>query len=136
MKQRAHVLVVDDQADNLLILEDALSDVYDVHPAVNGREALRYLNGGGRADLILLDVMMPEMDGYEVLRSLRASPGSQDIPVIFVTALAADTDEELGLSLGAVDYVTKPVKPALLLARVRAQLELKKARDWLADQNA
>lgn len=80
--------------------------------------------------------MMPEMDGYEVLRSLRASPGSQDIPVIFVTALAADTDEELGLSLGAVDYVTKPVKPALLLARVRAQLELKKARDWLADQNA
>ena len=79
---------------------------------------------------------MPEMDGYEVLRSLRASPGSQDIPVIFVTALAADTDEELGLSLGAVDYVTKPVKPALLLARVRAQLELKKARDWLADQNA
>ena len=80
--------------------------------------------------------MMPEMDGYEVLRSLRASPGSQDIPVIFVTALAADTDEEFGLSLGAVDYVTKPVKPALLLARVRAQLELKKARDWLADQNA
>ena len=80
--------------------------------------------------------MMPEMDGYEVLRSLRASPGSQDIPVIFETALAADTDEELGLSLGAVDYVTKPVKPALLLARVRAQLELKKARDWLADQNA
>lgn len=63
MKQRAHVLVVDDQADNLLILEDALSDVYDVHPAVNGREALRYLNGGGRADLILLDVMMPEIDG-------------------------------------------------------------------------
>ena len=63
MKQRAHIRVVDDQADNLLILEDALSDAYDVHPAVNGREALRYLNGGGRADLILLDVMMPEIDG-------------------------------------------------------------------------
>ena len=89
-----------------------------------------------RPDLILLDVMMPEMDGYEVLKTLRANPASQDIPVIFVTALSADTDEELGLSLGAVDYVTKPVKPALLLARVRAQLELKKARDWLADQNA
>ncbi len=89
-----------------------------------------------RPDLILLDVMMPEMDGYEVLKTLRANPASQDIPVIFVTALSADTDEELGLSLGAVDYVTKPVKPALLLARVRAQLELKKARDWLTDQNA
>lgn len=109
---------------------------YHVRVVNSGARALQAVEVPPRPDLILLDVMMPEMDGYEVLKALRANPACQDTPVIFVTALAADTDEELGLSLGAVDYVTKPVKPALLLARVRAQLELKKARDWLADQNA
>jgi len=80
--------------------------------------------------------MMPDMNGYQVLEQLRADPLWRDIPVIFVTALNADDDEEHGLALGAVDYVTKPVKPALLLARVHAQLELKQARDRLAHQNA
>ncbi|MDX9843701.1 MAG: two-component system response regulator [Aquabacterium sp.] len=130
------VLVVDDTKENLTVIGQLLRPYYHVRVANSGLRALQAVAVAPRPDLILLDVMMPEMDGYEVLKTLRANPACQDIPVIFVTALSADTDEELGLSLGAVDYVTKPVKPALLLARVRAQLELKKARDWLADQNA
>lgn len=133
---RMTVLVVDDTKENLTVIGQLLRPHYHVRVANSGLRALQAVDVAPRPDLILLDVMMPEMDGYEVLRTLRANPGCQDIPVIFVTALAADTDEELGLALGAVDYVTKPVKPALLLARVRAQLELKKARDWLANQNA
>ena len=87
-------------------------------------------------DIILLDVMMPEMEGYEVLAALRAAPETREIPVIFVTALDAIADEERGLQAGAVDYVAKPIKPAVLLARVRTHLELEAARDWLADHNS
>lgn len=133
---RMTVLVVDDTKENLTVIGQLLRPYYHVRVANSGARALQAVEVAPRPDLILLDVMMPDMDGYEVLKALRQQPVSHDIPVIFVTALAADTDEELGLSLGAVDYVTKPIKPALLLARVKAQLELKKARDWLADQNA
>ena len=133
---RMTVLVVDDTKENLTVIGQLLRPHYHVRVANSGARALQAVGVAPRPDLILLDVMMPDMDGYEVLRQLREQPQGQDIPVIFVTALAADTDEEHGLSLGAVDYVTKPIKPALLLARVRAQLELKKARDGLADQNA
>jgi putative two-component system response regulator len=80
--------------------------------------------------------MMPDMDGHEVLRRLQADERTTDIPVIFVTAMHSSIDEEYGLKLGAVDYITKPIKPAVAMARVRAQLELKSARDWLADRNA
>jgi putative two-component system response regulator len=89
-----------------------------------------------RPDLILLDVMMPEMDGHTVLGHLRNNPNTRDIPVIFVTALSDESNEELGFELGAVDYITKPIKSAIVLARVRAHLELKQARDQLKDQNA
>lgn len=133
---RVTVLVVGDTKENLTVIGQLLRPYYHVRVANSGARALQAVEVAPRPDLILLDVMMPDMDGYEVLKALRQQPVSHDIPVIFVTALAADTDEELGLSLGAVDYVTKPIKPALLLARVKAQLELKKARDWLADQNA
>ena len=133
---RVTVLVVDDTKENLTVIGQLLRPYYHVRVANSGARALQAVEVAPRPNLILLDVMMPDMDGYEVLKALRQQPVSHDIPVIFVTALAADTDEELGLSLGAVDYVTKPIKPALLLARVKAQLELKKARDWLADQNA
>jgi len=87
-------------------------------------------------DLILLDIMMPGMDGYETLRHLRQMPETRDIPVIFVTAMSADEDEEAGLGLGAVDYVTKPIRPAILSARVRTHLALKNTRQQLANQNA
>ena len=80
--------------------------------------------------------MMPGMDGYAVIQALRENITTRDIPVIFVTAMDADEDEERGLNLGAVDYVTKPIRPAVLMARVHTQLELKQARDWLSDQNA
>ncbi|WP_298618927.1 HD domain-containing phosphohydrolase [uncultured Zoogloea sp.] len=136
MKQRAHVLVVDDQADNLLILEDVLSEHYDVHPANNGVEALGFLEAGGSADLILLDVMMPELDGFEVCRRLKASESTRSIPVMFLTSLDRPEDEELGFSLGAEDFIHKPVSPPVVLARVRTHLALSKATRALQRRNA
>ena len=136
MKQRAHVLVVDDQADNLLILEDALSDLYEVHPAMNGREALHYLNEGGHADLILLDVMMPEIDGYEVCRRLKSSETTCTIPVLFLTGLDRPEDEERGLELGAEDFIHEPISPPVVRARVRTHLALSRATRALERRNA
>ena len=136
MKQRAHVLVVDDQADNLLILEDVLSDYYDVHPATNGIEALDYLATGGRADLILLDVMMPDIDGFEVCRRLKASESTRAIPVMFLTGLDRPEDEELGFSLAAEDFIHKPISPPVVRARVRTHLALSRATRALQRRNA
>ncbi|MCA0184487.1 MAG: response regulator [Proteobacteria bacterium] len=133
---QATILLVDDTKENLSVIGQILRPRYHVRVANSGPRALQVVLTPPRPDLILLDVMMPEMDGYQVLQALRTDPQLRDIPVIFVTALNADDDEERGLALGAVDYVTKPVKPALLLARIHAQLELKQARDRLADQNA
>lgn len=130
------VLVVDDTGENLSIIGQLLRPHYRVRVANSGAHALVAAASEPRPDLILLDVMMPEMDGHEVLRRLRAQPSTADTPVIFVTALDADEDEEIGLALGAVDYVTKPIKPALLLARVKAHLELKRSRDWLSNKNS
>jgi len=136
MKQRAHVLIVDDQADNLLILEDVLSEHYEVHPATSGSEALTYLAGGGGADLILLDVMMPELDGFEVCRRLKASESTRSIPVMFLTGLDRPEDEELGFSLGAEDFIHKPISPAVVIARVRTHLALSRATRALERRNA
>lgn len=130
------ILVVDDTKENLTVIGHLLRPLYHVRVANSGARALEIAFAQPKPDLILLDVMMPEIDGYEVLRRLRAEPSTHDIPVIFVTAMDADEDEEHGLLLGAVDYLTKPIKPALLLARVKTQLELKAARDFLANQNA
>ena len=130
------ILLVDDSAENLALLSDLLLPLYAVRAVNSGERALRAVASSPRPDLILLDVMMPEMDGYEVLWRLRQDPATADIPVIFVTALDTSVDEAHGLELGAVDYITKPLKPAITLARVKAQLDLKAARDWLADRNA
>lgn len=129
------ILVVDDTPENLAVLGELLRPNYRVRVAPTGTRALQVAASEPRPDLILLDVMMPEMDGYEVLRRLRATQETGQIPVIFVTAMDSADDEEYGFSLGAVDYITKPIKPAIVLARVRAHLELKEARDWLRDQN-
>ena len=129
------ILVVDDSAENLSLLSDLLLPLYDVRAVNSGERALRAAASEPRPDLILLDVMMPGMDGYEVLWQLRQDASTADIPVIFVTALDTSVDEAHGLELGAVDYITKPLKPAITLARVKAQLDLKAARDWLADRN-
>ncbi len=131
----ATILVVDDTPQNIEILGQLLQPHYKVRVANSGERALKSAHNSPRPDLILLDVMMPGMDGYEVLRRLREDPSTSDIPVIFVTAMDGNENEEHGLSLGAVDYITKPVVPAIVLARVHAQLELKAARDRLARDN-
>ena len=133
---KATLLIVDDQPENLAVLSALLQPHYLVRAARSGQQALRAAAKTPCPDLILLDVMMPEMDGYAVLAQLRQTPLSADIPVIFITALVTEEDEQRGFDLGAVDYITKPIKPAVVLARVRTQLELKQARDELADQNA
>jgi len=130
------ILIVDDDPSNLAILNSVLRTQYRVRAAVSGAEAIRAAFSEPGPDLILLDVMMPEMDGYEVLARLRAEPRTRDIPVIFVTVMAEAADIERGLELGAADYVTKPVNPVVVRARVRTQLEAKQARDWLVDRKA
>lgn len=132
---RQTVLIVDDTPQNITVLGELLHPHYAVRAANSGERALRAAHSDPRPDIILLDVMMPGMDGYEVLQRLHAERETRDIPVIFVTAMDSAESEERGLELGAVDYITKPIKPAIVLARVRAHLELKHARDRLANQN-
>ncbi len=128
-------MIVDDNRDNLTVIGGLLKGEYHVRVANSGERALQVATTQPIPDLILLDIMMPGMDGYETLRHLRAMPETRDIPVIFVTAMTADEDEEAGLSLGAVDYVTKPIRPAILSARIRTHLALQQARQQLANQN-
>lgn len=129
------VLVVDDNPDNMTVVSDLLMPFYEILVAPSGKRALEILDSERMPDLILLDVMMPDMDGYEVISHLKNNPKTKDIPVIFLTAMDSTRDEEKGLELGAVDYVTKPIRPSILLARVRTQVEFKKARDILQNQN-
>jgi putative two-component system response regulator len=133
--RQATVLVVDDSVESLAILSALLNPPHRVLAATSGEAGLRIAHASPRPDLILLDVMMPGMDGYVVLGRLRASAETADIPVVFLTALGSAEDEGRGLEMGAADYITKPISPAVLRARVRAQLEAKLARDWLRDQN-
>jgi putative two-component system response regulator len=131
----ATILMVDDSPENLAILSDLLSPAYRVLAATSGERALHIAFEQTPPDLILLDVMMTGMNGYQVFTQLRANPATQDIPVIFITAMNSAEAELHGLDLGAVDYITKPIVPPIVLARVRTQLELKQARDWLANKN-
>lgn len=133
---RHTVLVVDDTPQNLTLLGELLSPFYRVRVATDGARALRIAQTAPTPDLILLDVMMPDMDGYAVLRQLHVNPITSHIPVIFVTAMDALEDEQKGFDLGAVDYIIKPMRPGIVLARIRAQLELKEARDRLQAQNS
>lgn len=135
MNEHSRVLIVDDQPDNLLILDDLLGRHYAVHTVTNGRAALDYLDAGGKTDLILLDVMMPDMDGYEVCRRLKNSAAWRDIPVVFLTGLESAADEEYGLSLGAEDFIHKPFSPAVVLARVDSHLRLHHATQALRLRN-
>ncbi|WP_298236330.1 two-component system response regulator [uncultured Azohydromonas sp.] len=133
---RSTVLVADDNPENLTVLAELLCGPYQVLAANSGARALELALQQPAPDLILLDIMMPAMSGYEVLERLRASPLTRDVPVIFVTAMNGAEDEQRGLALGAVDYITKPLQPAIVLARVRTHLELKRARDLLRRDNA
>jgi putative two-component system response regulator len=128
-------LVVDDTADNLSLMSELLKDIYKVKVANSGEKALKYVQGDHKPDLILLDIMMPGLSGYDVIRELKANPDTRSIPVIFLTAMSAAEDEKKGLEMGAADYVTKPISPPIVLARVKTQLENKAAADFLRDQN-
>jgi putative two-component system response regulator len=133
----ALLLIVDDVPANLSVLGDLLRDAgYQVRAANSGQVALRFAAMEPHPTLILLDVMMPEMDGYQVLAALRQDPATQSIPVIFLTALDSARDEERGFQHGVVDYITKPIKPDVVLARVRNQLLARLAQIWLRDRNA
>jgi putative two-component system response regulator len=117
------VLIVDDTPDNIDILREILSEDYSVKAAISGKQALKIVNAN-KPDLILLDVLMPDMDGHEVCRQLKNNPVTRNIPVIFVTAKSHSTDEEQGFELGAVDYITKPISPPIVKARVKNHLAL------------
>ena len=132
----ATILIIDDASESLRLLSELLQPIYRVLAATSGTAGLRIAGNQPKPDLILLDVMMPDMDGFEVITHLRNDPDTQDIPVIFLTAMTNISDEERGLQLGAADYITKPISPPLVLARINTQLEAKRARDWMKDQEA
>ena len=129
------ILVVDDTVSNLTLISDLLKPHYRVKAAISGEIALKIASADA-PDLILLDVMMPGLSGFDVCKQMKANPGLRDIPVIFLTAMGAAEDEAHGLELGAVDYITKPINPPILLARVANTLKLKASTDFLRDQNA
>jgi putative two-component system response regulator len=133
--RRATVLIVDDDPGNLVALARLLREDYDVLAAPSGERALEIAAGPLKPELILLDVTMPLMDGYQVLARLRENSITLDTPVIFVTGMNSSEDETKGLEQGAVDYIAKPYSPAIVLARIRTHLELKRTRDILRCQN-
>lgn len=116
------VLVVDDTPDNLSIMSGLLKDQYKVKVANSGERALKIANAEPAPHLILLDIMMPEMDGFEVIRRLKADAKTQTIPVIFLSAKALPEDKQKGFDLGAVDYITKPIDPEMILDRVKTHI--------------
>jgi len=129
------VLVVDDAPENIDLLDGVLNQDYKIKVALNGEKALKIAGSESPPDIILLDIMMPGMDGYEVCRRLKSDAKTQDIPVIFVTSMSEVDDETKGLQVGAIDYITKPISPAIVKARVKNHLELKEARENLKNQN-
>ncbi len=135
LNNKPTILVVDDTPDNITLLCALLGGQYRNKVATNGPRALKIAQSDPPPDLILLDIMMPEMDGYEVCRQLKADPKTADIPVIFLTAKTQEDDETYGFELGAVDYITKPINPPILMARVQTHLTLRHARAFLAEQN-
>ena len=134
--EKATILAVDDTPDNLLLISGLLKEEYHVRVANGGERAIKIAQSDNPPDLILLDIMMPDIDGYEVCRILKADQKTSHIPIIFLTAKTEIEDETHGLEIGAVDYITKPISPPIVLARVKTHLALKRMQDFLRDQNA
>lgn len=132
MNERQSVLIVDDEISNIEILSAVLEDDYDIYFATSGNEAIEIARTS-LPDLIVLDVLMPGTDGYEVCSALKADPIIGDVPIIFATALGDRGAEVRGLTLGAIDYITKPISPIAVRARVRNHLDMKRLRDQLAE---
>ncbi|MCL6559450.1 MAG: diguanylate cyclase, partial [Firmicutes bacterium] len=133
LHEKQTILIVDDSPENITVLGALLRLDYTVRVATNGKKALKIVESDNPPDLILLDVMMPGMDGYEVCRRLKADSRTRNIPVIFITARCGEEDEVKGFETGAVDYVTKPFSPVVIKARVRTHVELKRYRDFLVN---
>lgn len=129
-----HILIVDDDTANIRALASVLEDRHEVRFATSGRRALE-LASADPPELVLLDVMMPGLDGYAVCRLLKTDPATADVPVIFITSLSSPEEEAFGLETGAVDYVTKPFSPAIVRARVATHLSLRRANRSLKDEN-
>ena len=136
LRSKPTVLIVDDTPENLTVMNGLLREHYRTKIANNGERALQIAADNPHPDLILLDIMMPGMDGYEVCRRLKRDPRLAAVPVIFLTAKAEVEDEQAGFNAGGVDYITKPISPAIVLARVSTHLKLKAASDFLKDKNA
>ena len=133
--QKPTILVVDDTPDNLTLMSGLLKQSYSVKLATNGEKALQLAGAANKPDLIILDIMMPGMSGFEVCERLKSDASTRDIPVIFLTAMTSTEDERKGLELGAVDFITKPVNPPIVMARVATHLQVKAAADFLRDKN-
>jgi len=131
MLKQQSILIVDDIASNIQTLAGVLKDEYMLKVATSGERALEIMEAEDNISLVLLDVKMPQMDGYEVLEKLQSNPKTKDIPVIFVTGNDSVADEEKGLLSGAVDYITKPIRPAIVKARVKIHMTLKLQKDEL-----
>lgn len=136
VEKKATVLIVDDTPDNVALMSSLLRGTYRVKAATDGEKALQIAASDDQPDLILLDIVMPGMDGYEVCRRLKQEPKTADIPVIFLTSRSEIEDEQRGLDLGAVDYIIKPISPPIVFSRVKTHLQLKRARDFLRDKSA
>jgi class 3 adenylate cyclase/CheY-like chemotaxis protein len=137
---RRRVLVVDDERLNVEVLVSLLRDDYRMMVARNGEQALKIVTGDVKPDLVLLDVMMPDMDGFEVCRRMKELEQAREIPVVFVSAMGEEVDEMRGLAVGGVDYITKPISPAIVQARVRTHLSLydhaRRLKDMVAQLEA
>lgn len=129
-KDAAKILIVDDEASNIQVLAAALRGEFEIYFALDGEQALDIATSKD-VDLMMLDVVMPKLDGFEVLRVLKSKEETQHIPVIFVTAMTDEENEAKGLNMGAVDYVSKPFRPAVVRARINAQLKIKRQRELL-----
>lgn len=128
---KATILIIDDVAANIQLAASLLNNEYNIKVATSGKKGLEIAKAEPLPDLILLDIEMPEMNGYEVCRVLKGTQKTASIPIIFLTAMDQDSEEELGLELGAVDYITKPIRPAILKARIKTQVLIKYQNDQL-----
>jgi len=133
LRSKEKILIVDDTPVNIRVLVEALKNDYKLSIATNGKVALNYAMADQPPDLVLLDIMMPELDGYEVCKRLKEQEHTREIPIIFITAMSEERNETQGLEMGAVDYIVKPINQKIVQARVRTHLELKKHRDHLSE---
>ncbi len=131
--EKQKILIVDDSPENIAVLNNILKEDYTIKIATNGENAISLIKRYDLPDIILLDIIMPGIDGYEVCRQIKAEKNSSDIPVIFISSRDDIEDEEKGFQIGAVDYITKPVRPSIVKARVKNHLLIKQQRDLLKE---